>query len=70
MEHGLVMINFVFVRVRCGNIEFRLNCSRIDNNNEKVTIKVFFLGPLFLPEGSGIFGYREISKISGIYRTR
>jgi hypothetical protein len=31
--------------------------------------KVFFLGELFLPEGTGICGYREISKISGIYRT-
>jgi hypothetical protein len=32
--------------------------------------KVFFLGQFFLPEGTRIFGYREISKISRIYWTK
>jgi hypothetical protein len=30
----------------------------------------FFLGQLFLSEGTAIFGYRKILKISEIYRTR
>jgi hypothetical protein len=33
-----------------------------------VQIKVFFLGSEFLPLVTGINGYREISKISAIYR--
>jgi hypothetical protein len=31
--------------------------------------KVFFLDLVFLPEGTGITGYREISEIPPIYRT-
>jgi hypothetical protein len=34
-----------------------------------VAVKVFFLDLLFLPEGTGITGYREISEIPLIYRT-
>jgi hypothetical protein len=33
-----------------------------------VTAKVFFLGSEFLPVVTEIDGYREISKISAIYR--
>jgi hypothetical protein len=34
-----------------------------------ITIKVFFLDLVFLPEGTGITGYREILEIPPIYRT-
>jgi hypothetical protein len=36
--------------------------------NKVVLHKVFFLGSLFLPVVTEINGYREISKISAIYR--
>jgi hypothetical protein len=37
-------------------------------STDDATSKVFFLGSQFLPVVTGISGYREISKISVIYR--
>jgi hypothetical protein len=47
------MINFVFVRDRCGNKEFRLNCSMIDNNNQKVIIQLQLRQAIIIPKIRG-----------------